>query len=109
MIPPKSIRLTAFALLLQVAAGIAAGLGASLPLYGFIGSLGGVFFVWAVVFWISSKRNARYDLNLLREVHDSGGGIDNDLPEVEDDAGVICPSCGTLYGAWMLICPQCKR
>jgi len=59
---------------------------------------------------IRYKRKSRYDLRGLRELHESGGPPPvDDLPEVAEDAGVVCPCCGTVYGAWMLICPNCKR
>jgi hypothetical protein len=109
MIPPTSLRLAAFAVLSEFGAWLALNGGASVFAWGLLGSFGGVLLVWAVVSWITTKRSERYDLNLLREVHDSGGGVDDELPEVEEDAGVVCPHCGTLYGAWMLVCPQCKR
>jgi hypothetical protein len=109
MIPSKCLRLVAFSLLFEFAAGFALQAGAAPGIYALLGSIGGVLFAWSVVLWITSKRAARYDLNLLREVHESGGGVDDELPEVEEDAGVVCPCCGTVYGAWMLVCPECKR
>jgi hypothetical protein len=109
MTSSKCLRLAAFSLLFEFAAALALQAGAPAGLYAFLGSIGGVLFFWSVVTWISSKRAERYDLNLLREVHESGGGVDDELPGVAEDAGVVCPCCGTVYGAWMLVCPQCKR
>ncbi len=49
-----------------------------------------------------------YDLRLLREVHEKAqmGEVD---AEVADDAGIICPHCGTIYAAWIPVCPNCKH
>ena len=72
--------------------------GAALLLY----SVGG-YAVW--------KRRSRYDLGALRNLHETGGPppSEEELPEVPEDAGVVCPCCGNVYGAWMLVCPNCKR
>ena len=64
----------------------------------------------ALASFLHIRRQSRYDLGMLRELHESGGPPpEDDLPEVADDAGVVCPFCGTVYAAWMLICPNCKR
>ena len=60
-----------------------------------------VYFAW--------RRKSRYDLGLLREIHETGGPPpEDDLPEIEDDAGVYCTGCGETYAAWLLACPRCK-
>jgi len=65
----------------------------------------------AIAIAVRWKHASRYDLAALRELHDAGGPppAGDELPDVPDDAGVVCPHCGTLYAAWMLVCPQCKR
>jgi hypothetical protein len=62
--------------------------------------------IWMIVGW---NRKARYSLDVLRELHESGGSPpdDDDLPEVAEDAGVICLCCGEPYAAWLLVCPRC--
>lgn len=66
---------------------------------------------WSIGAFVVIKRRMRYDLGALRELHETGGPPPpvEDLPDVADDAGVVCPCCGTVYAEWMLICPQCKR
>ncbi len=59
---------------------------------------------------IRIRFQSKYDLGALRTLIESGGPAPpDDLPDVAEDAGVVCPCCGTVYGAWMLICPNCKR
>src|SRR5687768_6938286 len=49
------------------------------------------------------KRDSRYSLDNLRALHEAGGPPPLVEDEVADDAGVVCPHCGNIYGAWLLI------
>jgi hypothetical protein len=72
--------------------------------------LGVAFLLVSVVTLLVAKHRSRYDLGDLRVLHESGGPpLPDELPEVADDAGVVCPCCGNIYAAWMLVCPHCKR
>ncbi|HVT14156.1 MAG TPA: hypothetical protein VHE55_17980 [Fimbriimonadaceae bacterium] len=78
------------------------------PFATYLALLATLFAGWATVGFFVVKRHLRYDLGALRELHESGGPPpEDDLPEVEPDAGVVCPCCGTVYARWMLICPNC--
>lgn len=74
-------------------------------------ALGAGLSIGAVVAHWRSKRRDRYSLAALRELHESGGSLpdEDDLPEIEEDANVMCPHCGTVYGSWLPICPHCRR
>ncbi|HEY3781919.1 MAG TPA: hypothetical protein VGL56_12610 [Fimbriimonadaceae bacterium] len=49
-----------------------------------------------------------YDLNLLKEIHERANWDEANMPNPED-ADVVCPHCGHLYGQKLKICPMCKR
>jgi predicted outer membrane lipoprotein len=63
----------------------------------------------SVVLIVLQRHRSRYSLDGLRELHLSGGPPPIDIPDVEEDAGVLCPCCGSIYGAWMKVCPHCGR
>lgn len=102
---PRIVTVTAWlAVLCAFLAPMARWLGSPLALAAVI------LAIWSLVVYIRWRRDSKYDLSALRELHETGGPPPtDDLPEIPDDAGVVCPCCGTVYGAWMLICPQCKR
>ena len=57
----------------------------------------------------AQRHSDPYDLRLLREIHEQAE-IEEALElHVHDDADVICPHCGHLYGHKFKICPDCRR
>lgn len=67
------------------------------------------FAIWTGVELWQWKRAQRYDLGALRELHDAGGPPEPDEVEIPDDADILCPHCGTLYGAFLPVCPNCRQ
>jgi len=104
-VPTKVMMLTGLAIVSMFAAAIGG------PTAPYLAVLSVVLGITAIAVFVRWKHGSRYDLAALRDLHESGGPPPSgeDLPEVADDAGVVCPHCGTLYAAWMLVCPHCKR
>jgi rubrerythrin len=49
-----------------------------------------------------------YDLGLLKEIHERASWEEADM-HIPENADVVCPHCGHLYGQKLKICPMCKR
>lgn len=73
--------------------------------------------LWLIAFCLAAaivarvfavKKRDPYDLNLLREIHEKEEVASIVVPDVMDDAGVVCPHCGERYSAVFPCCPQCK-
>jgi len=58
----------------------------------------------------SGERRYRdpYDLNLLKEIHERANWDEADM-QVPENADVVCPHCGHLYGQKLKVCPMCRR
>lgn len=79
-------------------------------LAGALGTVGVGLLAGSTIAAIRAKRDARYSLTALKELHEAGGPVDeSDIPEVPDDAGVLCPCCHQVYARWMKACPHCRR
>lgn len=80
--------------------------GSLWPALGVVGAMLSIAALGSYVRW---KRLSRYSLDALRELHEEGGPPPQDeLPDVAEDAGVLCTCCGEPYAAWLLVCPRCK-
>ena len=72
-----------------------------------------ILFITSATVGIIEYRRARdpYSLETLRRIHigEEYAEIDEDaMPVIDETSDVVCPRCGRVYGAKLLICPNCK-
>lgn len=94
-----------------VAVALAFGVGPA----GVIGKTAGVFALIcfaAFLFESASGRRlfrSRYDLSLLKEVHERKVLAELDPGHVSSEADeIVCPACGQPYPKRILLCPRCR-
>jgi hypothetical protein len=58
---------------------------------------------------LAGKRSARYDLGVLREVHEREEALEIELDEPQEFDSVHCLHCDTVYSSRLPACPQCGR
>ena len=58
--------------------------------------------------WLRLRPKDPYSLANLRQVHERAGWAEAEEIEVDPDADIVCPTCGTVRGAIFPICPHCK-
>lgn len=97
-----------------VASGVAIGLlGAAFPM-GSLPSLVATFFAvasfaGAFLLWIQKRSRSKYDLGLLREVHEKEEVRNLEVEEDHDYGTVVCLACQTVYDRRLPACPNCGR
>jgi hypothetical protein len=94
---------------------VAAGL-ALLMFAGAVGSsaalpavfVAGFAFLVAAIIAFNNRRD-KYDLGVLRQVHDRELVEEIELPEPSDYDSVHCLHCGTVYTNDLQVCPNCGQ
>ena len=79
-------------------------LGQALAVAGGLSALGAVL---AIPGFIKSRRDSRYDLSDLRQIHEREELRAIDLDEPMEYDSVHCLNCGEVYTARQAICPRC--
>jgi hypothetical protein len=55
------------------------------------------------------RKRDPYDLGALRQVHERAGWAEGEETPIDDEADMVCPCCGEVYGRVLPACPSCKR
>ena len=55
------------------------------------------------------RKRDPYDLGTLREVHERANWEEVEGTAIDDEADMMCPCCGVVYGRVLPVCPNCRR
>lgn len=98
----------AFMLLSLALAGLTLGSALSVSWITFLSA--GVAVIVAIGLAVSALRpKDPYDLGALRRTHDRAAWREAENADVDAEADVVCPNCGTVYGSMLPTCPICGR